>query len=528
MNKEKYFLFFIFILSFFIRFLFTWQYPPLLWDEAALGYNAYSILHTGRDEYGQIFPLIFKSFGDYKPGLYVYLVLPFVALFGLNDLSVRIPSVLVGSVTPLLLFFLIRKLDPKNIKLAYTSAIILAFNPYNIYFSKGAWETNLLTAEIVLAALLFFKQRYILSSLLFASTLYSYQAGKMLSVLIILILFYINRSFLKKQTSLLFFSFCLPLALLSLPVVFGLLFNSNADRLKVISLFSYPRPDSEVQQIIHESNLTDYYLFHNQLIFFFRNFLNRYFNHLSPRFLAFEGDWQNPRHSAPYIGVILYPSLIFLFIGLFSKAPGSLFFLLWLLLAPVLSAFTRDSVQIVRSHSMSIPLAYFISLGIYRFLKRYPSITVYGLLITVYFLSFIYYSDLYYQHLVKISPQPLLYGYKQAVEYLIAQQSRFRQIYFSDFYGQPYIYYLFYSRYPPNLYQRQAKLVENIQGDAGRVEQIDNIKFTGIDFNAIKNRTGTMAIFSYEETIRQNINKSLLIPISPLGGYSTFYAYAAP
>jgi len=68
MNKK---LLIIFLISLIIR-LYQISYPPLLWDEASLGYNAYSILQTGRDEYGKLLPLIFKSFGDYKPGLYAY------------------------------------------------------------------------------------------------------------------------------------------------------------------------------------------------------------------------------------------------------------------------------------------------------------------------------------------------------------------------------------------------------------------------------------------------------------------------
>ena len=61
-------------------------------DEAALGYNAYSILKTGRDEWGQLLPVVFKSFGDHKPGLYIYTAIPFVALLGLTELAVRLPS----------------------------------------------------------------------------------------------------------------------------------------------------------------------------------------------------------------------------------------------------------------------------------------------------------------------------------------------------------------------------------------------------------------------------------------------------
>src|SRR3989344_5968134 len=66
------------------------------WDEAALGYNAYSLLKTGRDEYGSVLPGILKSFGDYKPGLYAYLTVPAVATLGLNELATRLPAAIAG------------------------------------------------------------------------------------------------------------------------------------------------------------------------------------------------------------------------------------------------------------------------------------------------------------------------------------------------------------------------------------------------------------------------------------------------
>lgn len=69
------------------------------WDEAALGYNAYSILHTGRDEYGKFMPVILKSFDDYKPALYAYTIIPFIAVFDLSVVAVRLPSALFGILT---------------------------------------------------------------------------------------------------------------------------------------------------------------------------------------------------------------------------------------------------------------------------------------------------------------------------------------------------------------------------------------------------------------------------------------------
>src|SRR5579859_1092348 len=67
-------------------------------DEAALGYNAYSILKTGKDEYGKILPVTITSFGDEKLPGYVYALIPFIDAFGLNIFAIRLPSLLAGFV----------------------------------------------------------------------------------------------------------------------------------------------------------------------------------------------------------------------------------------------------------------------------------------------------------------------------------------------------------------------------------------------------------------------------------------------
>ena len=541
-SKNKFiFYLFIFLISFLVRSIFI-QTTPLLWDEAALGYNAYSIIKTGRDEYGTLLPIIFKSFGDYKPGLYVYLCLPFVYLFGLTEFSVRLPSIIVGSLLPIILYLLIKEINPKAHKTALISTLIMAFNPYNIHFSRGAWETNILTFQLVLASYLFFKYinlqkiKYsFLSAIIFGLSLYTYQAGKMISLFLIIILFVINLRQLNLKK--IFLSFILPLGLFALPIAYGLLFNNNSNRLQVVSLFSYPRSEAETQTIISETNQLDYQTFYGRPIFFVRNFLTRYFNHFSPRFLVFEGDWQNPRHSAPYIGLILYPSIIFLLIGLFTSLSRhkldklNIFFLLWLLVAPLPSALTRDSVQSVRSMSLSIPLVYFISYGIFFLINKFKHLFVKLLIGFVYLASFIFYSDLYLNHMVINHPIDFLYGYKNAINYVSKHQQNFKDIYITDYYGQPYIYYLFYNKYPPSNYQQQAKL-EDASLDTGKVKTIDNVHFQTAHFDFIKDHPQTLGIFSQEEIYRQGIDKKpeydQLIPLSPIGNISTFYAYENP
>ena len=63
----------IFLLGFFIRFYHLSSVPNGLYnDETAIGYNAFSILQTGKDEYGTPMPVYFRSFDDYKLPVYIY------------------------------------------------------------------------------------------------------------------------------------------------------------------------------------------------------------------------------------------------------------------------------------------------------------------------------------------------------------------------------------------------------------------------------------------------------------------------
>jgi len=126
------------LFGFFSRLLRLGSVPiSLHWDEAALGYNAFSILKTGRDEYGQLFPLIFKSFGDYKPGLYVYLAAFSEAIFGLNEFAVRLPSAVFGSLAIFLLFLVVKELFSGfkgREAVALIASFVLATSPWHYHY----------------------------------------------------------------------------------------------------------------------------------------------------------------------------------------------------------------------------------------------------------------------------------------------------------------------------------------------------------------------------------------------------------
>lgn len=110
-------------------------------DEAALGYNAYSIWKTGRDEFGMKFPLVFRSFEVFFLPAYPYISAPIVGLLGLSEFSTRLLSSLAG-ISALIFIYLIAK-EIWNKKVALFALLVLVISQWHIFYSRGAFEGNL-------------------------------------------------------------------------------------------------------------------------------------------------------------------------------------------------------------------------------------------------------------------------------------------------------------------------------------------------------------------------------------------------
>lgn len=476
------------------------EYPVgLTWDEPALGYNAYSILKTGRDEYGQFLPLTFKSFGDYKPGLFIYLLVPFVALFGLNKFAIRLPSALIGTATVVALFFLVQEIfapQEKKSKTAYLSALLLAISPWNIHFSRGAWEVNLALFAIVLGVIFFLKSlpgrqiKFLLAAFFsFAVAFWVYHGAKVfLLPLLVGILFFFWPPLKKLPPSKKKLGLVL-LVLLLAPLFTS--FKGSANRARVMSLFSYTRPQEDIAEIVSQEEIlpqANYFLYHGELLNFVRGFTERYLNHFTAKFLFFEGDWASPRHSTPYLGMMSYLELPLLLLGLVSlwlkkKSPQESLLFWWLIVAPVPAAITRDIIHGVRSYWLVIPLVIFAARGIEVFLawwqKKFarqrliaPLILVFG-----YLFCLTTYLDLYYFVFPYKNSTGWNYGADQVAQIIKDNKDQYEKIVVTQKYGQPYMFYLFYTRYPPAEYQKQAYLTPDPQGDVGSVAKLDNIEF---------------------------------------------------
>src|SRR3990172_4872555 len=94
----------IILVSMVLRFYRLGSVPPSLsWDEASFSYNAYTIAHWGMDEWGQSLPLAFRSFGEYKNPVDIYISAVFIKILGHNDFTTRFPAALFGVLNVILI-----------------------------------------------------------------------------------------------------------------------------------------------------------------------------------------------------------------------------------------------------------------------------------------------------------------------------------------------------------------------------------------------------------------------------------------
>ena len=509
-------LLFILFLAAFLRLWKLGTIPPhLTADEAALGYNAYSILKTGKDFWGTSFPITFKSFGDYTPGLYVYLAAPLIAILGLNEFSVRFPNAIFGVIIVYFVFLIARiifeKAKYKNFeRTALYAGFLAAINPWLIQFSRGAWVPNLALA-LTLVGIYFFlksleKSKFLLvSAIFFGLTLISYQGAKLSTAVVVAILgILFFKELIGFDKKILLGSFGVGL-ILSLPILVSI-YAGQAGRLSVVSVFSYSRPQEDIQKILEQGNeqaggITTL-AFHTETLNWARVIAGKWFNHFSGRFLFFEGDWNNPRHSPPNMGMFLLADSILILAGLVKfvrniKNKYFLFILLWLVLAPIPSILSRDPVHGVRSIQMVIPLIVVSSLALYGFFEKLFKGTLIKIavlaFVALYFLNYLYYLDSYFVHLPTHSAKYWEYGYREAVEYLKESGLDSREIVFQQSYAQPFIYFLFYWKEDSREFWESAVYEPSSVGDVGLVSEYKNLSFQFLSW-PFKFPSGTVVV----------------------------------
>lgn len=503
MKKSKILVICIVLLGFCLRFYNIQNLPALNADEASIGYNAYSLLLTGKDEHGNTTPLHFQSFNDYKPGLYFYLALPFVRLLGLNEIAVRLPNVIFGTTTILVVYFLVFELA-KNKKLASIASLMLAISPWHIHFSRGGWETNTATFFITLGVFFFLKGFYnhkyvLLSGLSFIFSMYTYHALRIVVPVLLGGLFILHykkiiQGFQTNFPKNIFVATSLLCLILTTPLIISFRGVAGVSRASGVGLLADPGPYLKVNQQRGEhynTQLITSRIFHNKFANYSLSFVQNYLKHFDGNFLFITGD-EIQRNKVPEFGQMYLFDLLLVGIGLIIMLKNLrtwCIVALWLMTAPLASAATFQSPHAVRAENMVIPLIIISSIGgcyMLTLLKRlnmkqiphFSKIILCSFAVFVVW-NFFFYIHEYYFHMSKTYNFSSQYGVKELVEY--TKTSIYENIVVTDRYDQPYILFLFYLQYPPGKFQHEHELTPKDKYGFSTVNSFGKYTFIDID-----------------------------------------------
>ncbi len=513
---EKFLIISIFLFSLFLRVWKLAEYPTgLNADEAAIGYNAFSLINTGKDEFGHSWPINFQSFNDFKPGLYFYLVLPLVKVLGLNEMAVRLPSAFAGSLTVLLVYFLVKEAfgskEKESSFLASLASLFLAISPWHLHFSRGGWETNAAAFLMTLGVYLFFlslrKPKILpLSALAFIASMFAYHSARVVTPLVALGLLLLygkrllareNRRFLASAV----ITGIIPFAVL----LFSMRGEAGASRFSGVGIFADQGPFWRVNELRGQhADPTAVFpkIVHNRILEYSLQFMDNYWRHFGGNFLFISGD-EIQRNRVTEMGQMYLADLPFLILGLYfllkRRPPNWQFFGWWLLVAPVASALTFQSPHAIRALNMVVPLTVLTAYGVGNSLdliKRRKTVVILlsGCLAVSYLWNVGFYLHQYYVHTPQTYPLAWEDGFKALAAYLKENEGRFKRIFVTNKYDQPYILLAFYLKYSPSRFQQEAKLTPRDQYGFSTVDHFGQYYFGAIDDSLFQAGQKTMIV----------------------------------
>lgn len=438
--------------------------PSLYWDEVSIGYNAYSIAQTGRDEWGQSYPFLFTAFGEYKLPGQIYLTVPFVKILGLSDFAVRLPAAIMGVLAIFGIYLITKQFAQKIVakkhiqKTALFSALLLAVSPWHLQFSRAAFEAN--SAITLLSFGIYFlfnssarPKNYFLSSVFFASSFYFYYHVRIVVPLILAFyfIFYfrtIIRNFRPAIISAVIFT------ILLLPILITSTSPEALKRAGSVSVIDLEKPQTN-------PDFVKSYTTYQNLPFVPNNLKDKlawsdvlfeyYLRHLDPNFLFISGDTHQTRHRTPNTGLLYYFQIPLLLSALYllikKHSKESIFVIFLVFIFPIPAIFSDLTPHALRASIGALSLTLLSSFGVIPFLKNhlFQKLTVALIIISVGFY-------LYQYHIVAPKTDSLAWGYGHR-ELFTSLQKYNLPIIITGRYWNPYIYFLYYNKVDPASYQ---------------------------------------------------------------------------
>lgn len=321
-------------------------------DEAAIGYNAYSMLRTGKDEFGMPFPILFRSFTDFKVGSYEYMLIPIYKIFGMSVLTTRIMTTFWAIIGIIVLTLLVKKYSGST-GLALICGLLLSVSPWHILFSRTSYETSIALTLVLLGIYFVWDKKNKQSTAMFSAfwaalSILTYHSERLISPLLFLCLFLKFRPKRQVLTSGLF-----GLLIVS-PLLLVVFTPGFLSRINTLSVFNQTNGD---------------------YILSIKYFLSMYSSYFSPRYLFNIGD-PGGLTSYPDLSVFFVwqvPFWVWGIIRLVKEKNNKLktIVVFMLLIFPIPAALTKDPFSSIRSLPMVIPHTILIGLGLSAFIKRF-------------------------------------------------------------------------------------------------------------------------------------------------------------
>jgi 4-amino-4-deoxy-L-arabinose transferase-like glycosyltransferase len=430
--------------------------PGLNWDEVSMGVSAHSLLTTGKDEWGVSWPLLFRSYGEWKSPIYIYLMLPFIKIFGMNAWGVRLPAALAGIIAVYLTYLLGKKIYRQTVGL--WAALFLAVSPWHLMLSRPAFEAGL-ALTLVLAGTYYFLRifdntsfatRYsIVSALLFGLSLHTYHSAKIVVPLVILFLVWVYRRVLSWR------QFWLPTLILLLfvtPIMLDVATGRTQRRFGQVGITTDQELLARFTEYRQTFPLPPYLskLVFNKYTFLLVKGTSNYTSYLSPHFLL-GSESIRAQHSIPFRGVLYVTECALMLYGLarLGRQKGKVAFLpLVLILAGFIPpALTKNAYHVLRS-ILTLPAWQLLAaLGITELGKH--KLTWGKLLKGLWGLEVAIFLFVYFAWYPRAFAKDWQYGHAELAAYVQSVESHYQHIVMSKMYGEPQIFMAFYDQWDP-------------------------------------------------------------------------------
>jgi len=524
-------------LGFFLRFYKLGEVPSGFYqDESAIGYNAYSIVKTGKDEHGQSFPLYFKSFGDYKMPVYIYTTALSIQIFGLNEFAVRFPSAFFGFLTVIVFYFFVKELT-KNRLLSIISTAFLAISPWHLHYSRATFEVSISLFLFVLGGLFLYKSFYsktrfafLLGTVCFIISFYSYNLTRLLAPVLYFLFLICNKSQAKQVSKKERLLTILVSSILFIPFVATLFQSGGIASAKGTLIFSskaVQAPFLEFRSYFVDFQPLIAKLFFSTLPLTTWQYLQNVVSSFDPPFFFVFGS-PHGNHGIGNVGQLYlfqFPLMIMGMIAIILEKPRwSKFFILWALVSIFVVSLTREVPHATRSFFLIVPFEIFSGLGALSLLAWFTNIKKLRYKIGAFVLcaALVIYNIVFYfaSYYVRF---PILYARewreqdKAVALYIKENQEKYNKIIFDSEGGYIYSSLLFYLEYQPEEFQKSTAWSDDDSEGFSMPKSFGKFEFRTVDWSKDYAKKKTLIITTQDKKPKEiPLFKAFFYPQRPV------------